>query len=691
MNKYLLEIGTEEIPYRFMKNTLEQMKDNMKKLLNENRIKYENISTYGTPRRLVVLIEGISDLQSDLEETVKGPSKKIAYDENDNPSKALLGFARGQGVDINDIFIDEFNGEKYVFANKHLKGTNTKNIIKENMSDYIKNIHFPKPMKWGGKNIKFARPIRWLISLFNEEIVEFDLEGIKASNISRGHRFLGSDNIKIENIDEYFTKLKENYVIVDQEKRKEIIKIGCVKLAKEKGGNLLEDDELLEELTYIVEYPTPLRGRIKEEYLKLPKEAIVTPMKEHQRYFPIVDDKNNLLPYFIAVRNGNCDYIDIVIKGNEKVLDARLEDAKFFYNEDLKRPLEDYVENLKSIVYQEKLGTIYDKTNRINELAIEIAKELDLGEETENNIDRASLLSKADLVTKMVNEFTELQGIMGREYAKIEGENEVVSLAIYEHYLPRYSGDALPTTTAGAIISIADKLDSICGGFAIGMKPSGSQDPYGFRRLALGIINIILDKNLDLSLNEAISNSLRIYIENELYFDFDKIKEQIIEFFNIRIKNMFIDKGIRYDIIDSVLSTGNDNITDIEIRISQLNEWIKNEDVEEILTAFNRVSNIAEKADTDEISEELLKEEKEKELYEKYIEIKEEVHENIQRNNYKIAIEKITDLRKPIDEFFENVMVMVDDEDIKNNRLSLIKSISEMMLEVCDLSKISKE
>ncbi|MGO1651802.1 glycine--tRNA ligase subunit beta [Senegalia sp. (in: firmicutes)] len=691
MRKYLLEIGTEEIPYRFMKNTLIQMKENMKELLDENRIDYEKIDTYGTPRRLVVVIEDISDLQLDLHETVKGPSEKIAYDAENNPSKALLGFARGQGVEIDDIFIDEFNGEEYVFANKHVKGKETKNILKENMGEFIKSINFPKPMKWGGKNIKFARPIRWLISLLDSEIVEFDLEGIKSSNISRGHRFLGSSSIEIKDVDEYFTKLKENYVIVDQEKRKEIIKIGCVKLAKEKGGNLLEDDELLEELTYIVEYPTPFRGRIKEEYLKMPKEVIITPMKEHQRYFPVVDDKNNLLPYFIAVRNGNSEYIDTVIKGNEKVLGARLEDAKFFYNEDLKIPLEDYVESLKSIVYQAKLGTIYDKTKRINELAIDIAKDLDLGEETESNIDRASLLSKADLVTKMVNEFTELQGVIGREYAKIEGENEVVSLAIYEHYLPRYSGDDLPTTTAGAIISISDKLDSICGGFAIENKPSGSQDPYGFRRQALGIVNIILDKNLDLSLNQAISDSLRIYIENELYFDFEKIKDQVIEFFNNRIKNMFIDKGIRYDIIDAVLSTGNDNITDIQIRVEQLDEWIKNEDIEAILIAFNRISNIAEKADTDEVSKELLKEENEKELYEKYIEIKEDVHENIGKNKYNIAIEKITDLRKPIDEFFENVMVMVDDEDLKRNRLALIKSISKMMLEVCDLSKISKE
>ncbi|MBS4536911.1 glycine--tRNA ligase subunit beta [Clostridium sp. D2Q-11] len=691
MSKYLLEIGTEEIPYRFMEDALNQMKNNMEKILDENRISYENVYTYGTPRRLVVLVEGINRLQEDLAEMVKGPSKRIAYNDSMEPSKALLGFARGQGVDIENIIIKEFNGEEYVYANKEVKGIETTKILTKHIPDYIKNIHFPKPMRWGGKNIKFARPIRWLISLLDNEIVEFELEGLVPSNKTRGHRFLGSDNITIENVEEYFTKLKENFVIVDGEKRKELIKTGCEKLAKEKGGNLLKDDELLNQLTYIVEYPTPLIGRIKEEYLQLPKEAIITPMKEHQRYFPVVDDNNKLMPYFIAVRNGNKEHLDTVTKGNEKVLDARLEDAKFFYNEDLKGNLESYVDNLKTIVYQEKLGTLYDKTKRVNELSIEIAKGLELGDETEENIDRASNLAKADLVTKMVNEFTELQGIMGREYAMKSGENEIVSLAIYEHYLPRFAEDELPTTTAGAVISIADKLDTICGCFAIGIQPTGSQDPYGLRRQALGIINIILNKNLDLSLNEYIETSLRIYIENELYFDFDKIKTQIVEFFNGRMKNMFIDKGIRYDVVDAVQSTGNDNITDLVIRLEELNKWVEKEELNEILAAFNRVIKIAEKAESDEIIRDLLQEEEEIQLYKVYREIKDEVHDFIQVKEYDKALDKVVYLRKPIDEFFDNVMVMVDDEELKRNRLALIKNISNIMLQICDLSKISNK
>ncbi len=407
------------------------------------------------------------------------------------------------------------------------------------MANIIKSIVFPKSMRWGGgKNIRFARPIRWIVSLYNESVVPFDLEGIKVGNITRGHRFLGSSHIEVNSVDEYFKILEENYVIVDQNKRKDIIKYGSERLAKEKGGNLLMDAELLEEVTYLVEYPTPpLIGRIEDEYLQLPVDVVITPMKEHLRYFPVVDDKGRLLPYFITVRNGNEKHIDIVTKGNEKVLGARLEDAKFFYYEDIKKPLEDYVEELNNIIFQEKLGTLYDKTIRVQKLAEKIGNYLEVGQETKKNIERAAYLSKADLVTKMVDEFTELQGKMGMEYAKQSGENEIVSLAIYEQYLPRFAGDQLPTTTAGAILSIADKLDTIAGSFAIGIQPTGSQDPYGLRRQALGIINIILDRKLNLNLGDIVDFALYIYVdENSLVFDYENTKQEILEFFNGRIK-----------------------------------------------------------------------------------------------------------------------------------------------------------
>lgn len=689
MNKYLLEIGVEELPARYINPALEQIKDKANKFLKEERIKYENIVVHATPRRLVLIIEGIEKEQEDLEILNRGPAKKIAFDEENKPTKALKGFMRGQDVTIDEIIIKDYKGEEYVYANKVMKGKATEEILKIKIPSLIRNINFPKTMKWGGKDIRFARPIRWILSIFNDRIVEFDLEGIVASNITKGHRFLGSSNIIINNVDEYLPKLKENYVIVDQQERREIIEIGCNKLAKEKGGNLQADDELFEEVVNIVEYPTPLIGRIKEEYLKLPKAVIVTPMKEHLRYFPVVDDKERLLPYFITVRNGNDEYLDIVTSGNEKVLGARLEDAKFFYLEDIEKPLEDYVENLKSTIFQEELGSLYDKTMRIQRLAIKIGQYLEVGEETEKNIKRAAYLSKADLVTSIVDEFAELQGIMGRQYATNSGENEIVSLAIYEQYLPRYSGDDCPTTTAGSILSIADKLDTIAGSFAIGIQPTGSQDPYGLRRQALGIVNILLDKKMNLSLEEAIDYSLYIYVEeNGLTFDYEEKKEQIMKFFKNRIRNLFIDMGIRYDIVDAVLATEIDDVYDLKLRVDKLNLWLKEEEVEEALVAFNRVSNLAEKAENDEVIEDLLLEEEEIKLYETFNEVEGEVLELLNNKEYDKALVKFNLLKEPVDKFFDKVMVMVDDEKIRNNRLGLLRKIYNTMLMICDLSKL---
>lgn len=689
-NKYLLEIGVEEIPARYVDNTLLQMKNNAIKMLKEQRLTYSDIKLYSTPRRLVLIIEGLPCRQDDVKKVVKGPSKKIAFDKEGNPTKALLGFANSQSIKKDDIFIKEYNGDEYVYANKVIEGESTETIFQIEMPSIIKSISFPKSMKWGGKNLRFARPIRWIVSLLNDKVIKFDLEGITVSNITRGHRFLGKSEIQINNVSEYFPKMKENYVIVDQKERKDIIKYSCEKLAKEKGGNLLKDEGLLDEITNIVEYPTSLIGRIKDDYLELPKEVIITPMKEHQRYFPVLDDKKRLLPYFITVRNGNDEYIDMVRKGNEKVLEARLEDAKFFYFEDTKKPLEDYVDSLKGIVFQEKLGTLYDKTIRVTKLASKIGEYLEVGEETRKNIQRAGYLSKADLVTNMVDEFTELQGIMGREYALKSGENEITSLAIYEQYLPRFSGDDFPTTTAGAILSIADKLDTIAGCFAIGIQPTGSQDPYGLRRQALGIIYIILDKKWNLSLGELIDFALYIYVEeNGLAFDYKKVKADILEFFQGRIRNMLMDvEKIRYDIVDAVLSSGIDDVYDLLQRANKLNSWLEKEGLNEILLAFNRVANIAAGSEKHEVKRELFEEEEENKLYDKFNVVEEKADYYLQKKEYDKALDQLVTLREPIDNFFDKVMVMVDDEDIRNNRLAVLQKIYNMMISICDLSKI---
>jgi len=685
---YLLEIGVEELPARFVSDAIIQIKNNAIELLKNERLDYSEIEVYSTPRRLTLIIRGLEDIQTSVEEKVKGPSKRIAFDQDGNPSKALSGFMRSQGIDTDSIVIEEINGDEYVFANVMKKGKSIEEIFSTSMPDLIKNISFPKTMRWGGKNLRFARPIRWIVSLLDDKIIYFNLEGIEASNVTRGHRFLGKSNIVIDNVDNYVKLLKDNYVIVDQTERKELIKYGSERLVREKGGTIQQDEALLDEITNILEYPTPIIGRIKEEYLNLPKDVVTTPMKEHLRYFPVIDDKERLLPYFITVRNGDDKYTDIVVKGNEKVLGARLEDAKFFYKDDIKHPLDYYVEKLKDITFQEKLGSVYDKTKRVQKLAKKIGEYLEVGEETGKNIERASYLCKADLVTKMVSEFTELQGKMGMEYADCSGENEIVSLAIFEQYLPRFSGDQLPSTTSGAILSIADRLDSIAGLFAIGIQPTGSQDPFGLRRNALGIINIILDKKLNLSLGELIDFALYIYVEeNGLAFDYNKVKSEIMDFFIGRVKNMFLEMNIRYDIIDAVISTKTDDIFDMKIRANKLNEWLKKEGLQDILTAFNRVSTLAIKATSNDVKRDLLTEE-EIDLYDSYNNIEEKAIALIDKKEYDKALDLLTTLKEPIDNFFEKVMVMVEDENLKTNRLGLLKKIYDIMMRVCDLSQV---
>lgn len=687
-NTYLLEIGIEEIPARYVKDSLKQLEEKFSNLFKEEDISFDKIEVYSTPRRLTTIVRGLAEDKKEKVESVKGPSKKISFDGEGEPSKALLGFMRGQGVSLEDVSFKDHNGEEYAYAKVVKESKDIRTIIKENMAELIKSMNFPKSMKWGGKNIRFARPIRWIVSLLDDEIIPFELEGIRVSNKTNGHRFLGERDIVLKNVDEYEEVLKKNFVILNQNERKEMIKYGAEILAKEKGGKLLQDEALLDEVNNLVEYPTPVIGRIKEEYLKLPKDVIVTPMKEHLRYFPVLDSKDRLLPYFITVRNGNDEYLDIVIKGNEKVLGARLEDAKFFFEDDRKKALEDYVEALKSITFQEKLGTLYDKSVRIVKLGEKLGEYLEVGEETKKNIRRAGILSKADLTTKMVTEFTELQGKMGMVYAEDSGENEIVSLAIFEHYLPRSLGDELPSTTAGAVLSIADKLDSISGLFAIGVHPTGSQDPFALRRSALGIIKIILDKKLNLSLQELIEFALYIQVEeNSLTFDYEKVKVEITEFFLGRIKSMFLDAGIRYDVIDAVTQNEIDDIYDIKIKADKLNEWLETEGISETLAAFNRVATLAENAKTSDVKRDMLSDYGVA-LLDSYNDIEEETLAFINKKEYGQALDLLTSLKNPIDEFLDNTMIMVENEEIKNNRLAVLKMIYDTMIKVCDLSVI---
>ena len=685
MNNYLLlEIGVEELPSRFGQTTLDQIENNLSKLLKEERINFDNIEKYATPRRLTFVIKNLADKATDLEEEVKGPAKKIAVDADGNFTKPALGFMKSKGLDPENVYFKQLGNAEYLFGTIKQEGKHTSEVLKNIVPEAIKNVTFPKAMRWGGKNMRFARPIRWMVALLNNEVLDIDLEGIKSSNITRGHRFLGEKEFEVNSVEEYFEKLDKNFVILDQHKRKEMIREQAIEVAKSLGGEVELDEDLLEEITFLVEYPTAFYGEFDEEYVKLPKEVVTTPMKEHQRYFPVLKD-GKLLPNFIAVRNGDSNRIDLVKAGNEKVLRARLADALFFYHEDTKKPLESFVDKLQTVVFQAKLGTVYDKTLRIEKLSQVILNELNMTESKENTL-RAAKLCKADLVTNMVFEFTELQGIMGRDYAQVSGENEEVCQGIFEHYLPRFAGDILPETNTGIALSIADKLDSIAGFFAIGIKPSGSQDPYALRRQALGILSILLDRKLSVNLNNLINAALDNY--SNLEFNKEEVASQIVEFFVERVKNLFKDLGIRYDVIDAVLNNNLDDISDIHTRALELNRWLQKDELVEMLTAFNRVSTLAEKATTDIVKEELLKEDAEIKLYNGFKEIKSNVESLLLDKKYNEALDAFATLRPLVDNLFDNVMVMDKDEAIKENRLGLLKQIYSTMLTICDLSKI---
>lgn len=685
MKNYLLfEIGVEELPARYVNSAMDQLKTNIVKSFNENRITFDEVNIYSTPRRLTVIVNNICEKQSDLEEEVKGPAKRIAVDAEGNYTKPLLGFMKSKGIKEEDLYFKQVGKEEYAFGKIKQDGQLTSEVLKSILPEAIKAMTFPKAMRWGGKNMRFIRPIRWMVCILNDSVLDIELEGIVSSNTTKGHRFLGESEFEVNTLNEYLTKLEENFVILNQDERKELIKKQCDDVAKSLGGEIEFDEELLEEVTHLVEYPTAFYGEFDEDYAKLPKEVVITPMKQHQRYFPVLKD-GKLLPNFIAVRNGDSHRIDNVKKGNEKVLEARLADALFFYKEDTKKSLESYIEKLKTVVFQAKLGTVYDKSLRIEKLANDILEKLNETDIKEDTL-RAAKLCKADLVTGMVFEFTELQGVMGREYAKVSGENENVAEAIFEHYLPRFAGDILPATKSGIVLSIADKLDSIAGFFAIGIQPTGSQDPYALRRQALGIINILMDNNLDISLRELVSLTLDNY--SFIEFDKDEVLNQIMEFFKDRIKNLFRDLGIRYDVIDAILSSNIDDIADMYARAKDLNSWIDKGELVEMLTAFNRVATLAEKAETNEVNINLMREEAEFNLYQQFQEISSNVEHLLANKEYTKALDAFASLRSAIDNMFDSVMIMDKDEAIKNNRLAILKQIYDIMLNICDLSKI---
>lgn len=711
MEKLLFEIGTEEIPAKFMPGILKQLKELAAAKMQELRIPFEDITVYGTPRRMAFIVGGVAETQADVVVEAKGPSVKIAY-VSGAPSKAAQGFARGQGVDVKDLVVRD----NYVYAVKHLAGQPVVELLPGLLMDILTSLSFPKTMRWADYEFRFVRPIRWMVALFGDQIIPVEICGVKSGKFSMGHRFMQQSlkaaaesqgllsaalskvgnkvysalagvkgAVEIPSAGDYKKVMYDNFVMVDQDERRALILQQIKDLAAQNGGEAEINEDLLEEVNYLVEWPTALCGKFEEKFLSLPKECIITPMREHQRYFPVLDEDGNLLNKFITVRNGGSEHLDIVTHGNERVLRARLSDAEFFFNEDRATKLEDRLEKLKTVSFQEGLGNMYDKSERLVKMAemLRFAINTPVDEE---ELRRCALLCKTDLVTGMVIEFTELQGVMGREYALLNGEKPEVATGIFEHYLPRFAGDALPATTIGRIVGIGDKLDNICATFSRGLAPTGSQDPYALRRQALGVINILLDANYHISLAKIIAGTL--YLLDIKPEETGKLVPQIMEFFKQRLRNLLMDQGIRYDVIDAVFADKrNDDMVDLAVRCKALAAYVEAGNAEPLVQVSVRVSNLCKKIEKEvAISGALFKDESENKLHEVVAAVSKEIIPEIVLYDYAAVLKAGEKVIDPVNTFFDNVMVMDEDENVKNNRLAMLEEVRGIVNAVGDLS-----
>ena len=677
----LFEIGAEEIPAGFMPNILGQLKQLAETKLNDAHLPFESIATYGTPRRLALIVKGLADTSAEISERHKGPSASIAYDADGNATKAAIGFARGKGLDVADLVVED----GYIYAETKTAGVPAKDIVTDMLPQLITGLNFPKSMHWGNLDAKFVRPVRWLVALLDEEVIPVEFATVKSGNVTRGHRFLGADEITIKNAASYVDTLKENFVMVDQDARRELISKQLHDIAASKNASIVWDDDLLEEINYLVEWPTALCGGFEESYLALPDAAIITPMKDHQRYFPLVDQDGKLLPMFLTVRNGSDHSIEVVQAGNERVLRARLDDAKFFFNEDRKKPLIDRQDGLTKIVFQEGLGNLADKTERLLTLGRVFSEECELHEDARVVLERATELAKTDLTTGMVTEFTELQGVMGKEYALLDGESPEVAEAIFEQYLPRFAGDVLPQTEAGKVLSIIDKIDNIVATFSRGLIPTGSQDPYALRRQTIGILNILLNSEWNISLRPIIVESMNLL--NVPADKQDELLGQVEEFITLRLKNIFLDREVPHHVIDLLLSNNELSVADAEGLVKALLVNRIDENVE-LVQAFTRMYNLVKDVTYTGVDESLLKEDAERALYEAATKASEASIDAWDNNDYDAVVAVPVTLVPAINTFFEDVMVMDKDEAIKANRLQLVRLAYSVMAIIGDISAL---
>jgi glycyl-tRNA synthetase beta chain len=690
----LLEIGTEEIPAAFLPKALGDMEEIIGTELAENRIGHGEVRTMGTPRRLFLAVDAVAERQDDQVIEKLGPARRVAFDEAGNPSKAALGFARGQCIDVNALEVATTEKGEYLCARKKISGEATEGLLPAILERLITGIPFRKSMRWSDLEIRFARPIHWILALYGGRIVPLKIGNIESGDTSRGHRFMSPGVVPVRTCQEYLNLMRTHFVIVDPAERKKIILDETEKAAAAVGGKALRNDELLEQVAFLTEYPTVACGNFDAEYLKLPREVLVTTMIAHQKYFPVVDGAGNLLPHFLTVNNTLARDPAVVRRGNEKVIRARLADARFFFEEDRKIPLGNRVEGLKKVIFHTLLGTSYEKVMRFRTLAGRIARGIDPAHGGKTaflaRVDEAALLAKADLDTLMVSEFAELQGIMGREYALLEGRDPVVAKAIYEHYLPIAAGGELPDTDEGAIVGIADKMDTICGFFGVGLIPTGTADPYALRRQALGIINIILKKRYPLlPLDTLIDESLAI-LGGLLKRPAEEVKAEILEFFRGRFENQLLSQGHPYDVVDAVLATGIQDLVRAEAKIGAMEKFKTDPDFAPLAVAFKRVVNIIRNAEKGKLAGDHFCTE-EQELHEAFLAIRELVMRHSAEGDYRAALIALASLRKPVDAFFDRVLVMDKDDQRRCHRLALLEEISSLFHDLADFSRIVTE
>ncbi len=682
-----IEIGTEEMPAGYIRPALEWMSAWMAKFLDDNRIDHAQPEVAGTPRRLVLNVADVAPTQKPVSIEVVGPPKKAAYDARGNPTKAAEGFAKGQGVELKDVQIKQTPKGEYLCVLKEEAGLEARDIIQKVLPDFLARFPFPKSMHWSSYSVTFARPVLWLVAMLGDKVLDCSYAQVKSANKSMGHRFMSPVWLEVKDLASHRENLRKNYVILDIAQRRELIRKGAREAAAQVGGKILADDELLEEVTQLVEFPQPILGRFEDKYLELPPELLITVIKKHQRYFAVTDEAGALLPYFVTISNVVPRDFSVVAAGNGRVVRARLEDARFYYTEDQKVRLDDRVEHLKGVVFHSKIGTSFEKMERFSELARMLAKRV--AHERMEHILRAARLCKADLVCGVVGEFPELQGIMGKTYARLQGEPRAVCEAVYEHYLPNRSGGPVPQSIEGALLSIADKIDTIAACFGVGLLPTGTTDPFALRRQTLGIIRIVLETPLRISIGDLLDKALQL-LAHKLTQPAENVKRDITAFFEGRLHHYLASaqEGLSPDVIEAALAAGTDDLLEAVQRTRALARFTSRPDFAPLAAAFKRIANIIKVPQTDPVEVSFFKSPAEGALFEQLLKVEEEAGAMLARSDFSGALEVMARLKPMVDSFFDSVLVMDSDEAVKRNRLALLTRTRAFFDRLADFRKI---